>query len=124
MCGLIAYIAETRSSSNSSCSDSDSMSCGSVVAIACVTTFIVTLISASVITFAVTYIFVKKRLASIQQGTTGKHPMATIDTVVYETVGPSRQTITKMDLELQPNPAYGTSHEVTMDANPVYESCK
>ena len=28
------------------------------------------------------------------------------------------------DLELQPNPAYGTSHKVTMDTNPAYESCK
>ena len=32
--------------------------------------------------------------------------------------------ITKDDVELQANPAYGTSHEVIMDTNPAYESCK
>ena len=37
---------------------------------------------------------------------------------------PPDQTVTKDDLELQPNPAYGTSHTVIMDTNPAYESCK
>ena len=32
--------------------------------------------------------------------------------------------LSKSDLELQPNPAYGTSHEVTMVTNPAYESYK
>ena len=44
--------------------------------------------------------------------------------LLYEQVGPTNQTITKNDLELQPNPAYGTSHKVIMDTNPAYESCK
>ena len=43
--------------------------------------------------------------------------------VLYEQVGPTNQTITKNNLELQPNPAYGTSHKVIMDTNPAYESC-
>ena len=44
--------------------------------------------------------------------------------MLYEQVGPSNQTITKNDLELQPNPAYGTNHKIIMDTNPAYESCK
>ena len=50
--------------------------------------------------------------------------------VTYEQVYISSKTstVTKNDLELQPNPAYGiihyTSCKVAMDANPAYESCK
>ena len=44
--------------------------------------------------------------------------------VLYEQIIPPDQTITKNDMELQPNPAYGTSHKVTMDTNPAYESYK
>ena len=43
-------------------------------------------------------------------------------TVLYEQVGPSSKTDTKDDLELQPNPAYGSSDKVIMDTNPAYES--
>ena len=45
-------------------------------------------------------------------------------TALYELVDPSKKTITKDDLELQPNPAYGTSDKVTMDTYPAYESYK
>ena len=45
-------------------------------------------------------------------------------TVLYEQIVPPDQTVTKNDVELQSNPAYGTSHKVTMDINPAYESCK
>ena len=44
--------------------------------------------------------------------------------VLYEQVCLPSHTVTKNDLELQPNPAYGTSHKVIMDTNPAYESCK
>ena len=37
---------------------------------------------------------------------------------------PPDQTVTKTDMELQPNPAYGTSHKVIIDTNPAYESYK
>ena len=42
--------------------------------------------------------------------------------VLYEQVCLPSQT--KNNLELQLNPAYGTSHKVIMDTNPAYESCK
>ena len=44
--------------------------------------------------------------------------------VLYEQVCIPSKTVTKNDLELQPNPAYGTSSKVVMDTNPAYESCK
>ena len=97
-----------------------------VVTIACAVTFIVTLIFTAIITFTVTYIFVKKTLSNITQDvnhTTGEKPLATTNTIIYdEPVGPLSKK--KDDLELQPNPAYGTSHEVVMDTNPAYESSK
>ena len=46
------------------------------------------------------------------------------ETALYEQIVQPTNTVTKDALELQPNPAYGTSHKVTMDANPAYESCK
>ena len=53
--------------------------------------------------------------------TTGKAPNA----VIYEEpVVISSDTSDKADVKLQPNPAYGTSHNVVMDTNPAYESCK
>ena len=70
-----------------------------------------TLTSTAVITFVLTYIFVKKKLASA-----GKQLIAAANTAV----DPSSQA----DLKMQPNPSYGTSHKVTMDTNPAYESCK
>ena len=45
-------------------------------------------------------------------------------TVLYEEMGLPSNTFTKDDFELQQNPSYGTSHKVTMDTNPAYESCK
>ena len=44
--------------------------------------------------------------------------------VLYEEVSSPSHAITKNDLELQPNPAYGTSDKVIMDTNPAYESYK
>ena len=108
---------------DSSSSDSNSQSTGAVVAIACVT-FIVTLIATAIITFLVTYIFIKKKFTDITQDTTGKQPIATTNAIVYDTVDLPGKKSDEVGLELQPNPAYGTSHKVIMDTNPVYESCK
>ena len=44
--------------------------------------------------------------------------------VLYEEVCLPSHTVTKNDLELQSNPAYGTSDKVVMDTNPAYVSCK
>ena len=43
---------------------------------------------------------------------------------LYEQVCQPSHIVTKEDLELQPNPAYGTSNNVVMDTNPAYESYK
>ena len=99
---------------------------GVIVTIASAVTFIVTLIFTAIITFVVTYIFVKKTFTGIPQDTDhmpGKQPMAAANTIIYEEpVGLLKRK--KDDLELQPNPAYGTSHEVVIDTNPAYESSK
>ena len=84
-------------------------------------TFILTLIIATVFTAIITYICVKRKFERIIQDFKNKEPNKT---VLYEQVGPNNQTITKDDLELQPNPAYGTSHNMILDTNPAYESCK
>ena len=84
-------------------------------------TFILTLIIATIITAIITYICAKQKFERIIQDFKNKERNKT---VLYEQVGPSNQTITKDDLELQPNPAYGTSHKLIMDTNPAYKSCK
>ena len=99
----------------------DSLSTEATVAITFVITFILTLIIATVITFIVTYICVKRKFEKIVQDSKDKQQNKT---VLYEQIILPDQTATKNDLELQPNPAYGTSHTVTMDTNPAYESCK
>ena len=98
-----------------------SLSAEVAVTITFVITFILTLIIAAIITAIITYICVKRKFERIIQDFKDKEQNKT---VLYEQVGPSNQTITKDDLELQPNPAYGTRDQVIMDANPAYESCK
>ena len=83
-------------------------------------TFILTLTTTAIVTFIVTYICVKRKFANIYN----PNDQSPQEKVLYEPVGPSSHTISKNDFELQPNPAYGTSHEVIMDTNPTYESCK
>ena len=99
----------------------DSSSTEVAVAITFVITFILTLIIATVITSIITYICVKRKFEKILQDFKNEQQNKA---VLYEQVGPTNQTITKNDLELQPNPAYGTNHKVIMDTNPAYESCK
>ena len=109
-------------SSSDLSSDSNSLSIGAAVAITCVITFIVTLIATAIITFVVTYFFVKQKFAGITQDTISKQPTVTSNTLLYEPVDPPSQIRNTAGLEIQPNPAYGTSHEVIMDDNPAYES--
>ena len=96
-----------------------SLSTEAAVAITFVITFILTLTIATVITSIITYICVKRKFEKILHKSQQQNKV-----VFYEQVGPSNKIITKNDVELQPNPAYGTSHKVTMDTNPAYESCK
>ena len=87
-------------------------------------TFILTLTITAIITFIVTYVCVKRTL---DKADTHHNKQSLQEKIVYEEVHPPTapsHTVTKNDLELQPNPAYGTSHEVTMDTNPAYESYK
>ena len=103
--------------------DSDnSLSSGAVTAIACVVTFIVSVTATAIISSIVTYyICVRRKFKAVYN----PQHQSQQEKVLYEQVGPSSHTITKKDLELQANPAYGTSHnKVIMDTNPAYESCK
>jgi len=82
-------------------------------------TFVVTLIVTAIITFIVAYICVKRA----SNNTNKLNSPSPQEKVLYAVSSPSH-TITKNDLELQPNPAYGTGNKVIMDANPAYESHK
>ena len=95
-----------------------------VAVIASAVTFILTLTITAIITFIVTCVCVKR---SLDKANTHDHKHKSPDPqekVLYEQVCLPSHTVTKNDLELQSNPAYGTSHKVTMDTNPAYESCK
>ena len=82
-------------------------------------TFILTLTITAIITFIVTYYACVKR--TLDKTDTHDDNMQLLqEKLVYEEVHPP----TKNDLELQPNPAYGTSHNIIMDTNPAYESFK
>ena len=97
--------------------DSDNTVGGVIIIFA--VTFIVSVTATAIITFIVAYVCVKRKLSSVDLS--NQSPQ---DKVLYEQVRPSSHSITKDDLELQPNPAYGKSHKVTMDATAAYESIK
>ena len=101
-------------------SESNSLSTGAVATITFTLTFILTLTVTAIVTFIVTYYCIKKKFG-IEFKPNSQPPQ---ETALYEQVNPSNKTITKDDFELQPNPAYATSHKVIMDTNPAYESCK
>ena len=65
----------------------------------------------------------KNNLVDTAKDTTSKQPVATAETVIYDTVGPPNQTSNKGDMEVV-NPAYNRSQKVTMSTNHAYESCK
>ena len=103
-------------------SDGSELSNAAVCVVASAVTFILTLTVTAIITFIVTYICVKR---SFEKTDTHDHnKQLPQEKIVYEEVRPPSHTVTKNDLELQPNPAYGTSHDVIMDTNPAYESYK
>ena len=101
------------------------LSTGAAVAIASAVTFILTLTVTAIITFIVTYyVCVKRTLEANNTHNLKHHSPGPQEKVLYEQVRLPSHTVTKNDLELQPNPAYGISHNVTMDTNPAYESWK
>ena len=99
---------------------SDSLSSGAVAAITFSVTFILTLTAATLIASIITYICVKKKL----EGTLSLSNQSTQEKVLYEQMSLPSSTVSKNNVELQPNPAYGASHKVVMDTNPAYESYK
>ena len=100
-------------------SDSTGLSSAVVAVITFAVTFIVSVTATAIITFIVTYHCVKRKFQSVDRS--NQSPQ---EKVLYEQVCIPSKTVTKNDLELQPNPAYGTSCKVVMDTNPAYESCK
>ena len=87
------------------------LSTGAAVAIASAVTFILTLTVTAIIKFIVTYVCVKRTLDNLKHHSPGPQ-----EKVLYEQVRLPSHTVTKNDLELQPNPAYGTSQKVVMDS--------
>ena len=102
---------------------SGGLSTGAVGVIASAVTFILTLTVTAIIIFIMTYVCVKRTLEKAYN-THNLNKQSPQEKIIYEEVSSLSSTVTKNDLELQPNPAYGTSHKVIMDTNPAYESCK
>ena len=99
---------------------SDDCECtGTAIVVTCIVTFVVSVTIASIITFIATYLCVKRKFENVKYQSPD-----TQQKVLYEEVSSRSHTITKNDLEMQSNPAYGTSSKVIMDVNPAYESCK
>ena len=106
-------------------SDDSGLSTGAVAIITFAVTFIVSVTVTAIITFIVIYCVCVKRILDKANTQYLKHQSPDPqEKVLYEQVTLPSRTVTKNDLELQPNPAYGTSHKVIMDTNPAYESCK
>ena len=101
---------------------SDNAGISSVV-IAVMVTFIVSVTATAIITCIVAYVCVKRTFEKANNTNNPNDPMPQ-EKVLYEQVCIPSKTVTKNDLELQPNPAYGTSSKVVMDIIPAYESCK
>ena len=104
---------------------SDNVGISSVV-VAVIVTLIVSVTATAIITFIVAYVCVKRTLTKANNAIQVYNPNESPpqEKVLYEQVLPPTNTVTKSDVELQPNPAYGTGCKVTMDTNPAYESCK
>ena len=100
-------------------SENSGLSTGVAVVITFVVTFIVSVTTTAIVTCIVTYFCVKRRFVN-----TNPQCQSSQEKVLYEQVNSPSHIISKDDLELQSNPAYGTSHEVIKVTNAVYESCK
>ena len=117
-------------------SGSKESSTGAAVIMTFVVTFIITLTATAIVTFMVTCVCVKRQYESPnnKQSPQEENPnnnqspqqekVLNEEKALYEPVSLPSHIVTKEDLELQPNPAYGTSKNVVMDTNPAYESYK
>ena len=94
--------------------DSSSLSSGAAAAIGSVVTLLVSVTVTAVVTFAVTYIWMKRKDGSTPQDKA---------LPVYEQVHSPNLIVTKNDPECQKNPAYDVGKvDVAMDTNPAYKS--
>ena len=118
----VLYFAGDRvlDAAKSDCSGSSSVA---VAVITVAVTFIVSVTATAIITFIVAYVCVKRTFEKANNTHNPNEPMPQ-EKVLYEQVCIPSKTVTKNDLELQPNPAYGTSYTVIGDINPAYEICK
>ena len=103
------------------------MSTHSTVAVGVITfavTFILTIAITAIITFIVTYFCVKRKFEKAYDNNDNYlKKQSTQDQTLYEQVSLASHTVTKNDIELQPNPAYGTGPKMIMDKYPTYENC-
>jgi len=91
-----------------------------------VITFALTLTVTAIVTFIVTYFCVKRRFEKAYNSNNNnlKKQLTQDQALLYEQVCLPSHTVTKNDIELQPNPAYGTASKMIMDKYPAYEHCK
>ena len=100
------------------------LSTGVAVAITFAMTFIVSVTATAIITFIVAHVCVKRLEKTTANNTTHytNDPILQEKTyALYEEMCLPSPTVTKNDLELQPDPAYGTNHKVVIDTDHVYE---
>ena len=100
-------------------SGNSEISTGAAVGITFVVTFIVSVTVTAIITYIVAYVYVKRRFKKSTNTQNPKHH-GLQEKVLYEEMELPGSTMK----ELQPSPAYSTSHKVKMDTNPAYESSK
>ena len=121
MCYILYYTGDCYEGSNNT-----GISSAVVAVITFTLTFVVSVTATAIITFIVTYHCVKRTLTKANNVINVHNPSESSpqEKVLYEQVCIPSKTVTKNDLELQPNPAYDTSCKVVIDTNPAYESCK
>ena len=79
-----------------------------------VITFALTLTVTAIITFIVTYFCVKQKFEKAYNSN-NKKQLTHDQALLYEQVCLPSHTVTKNDIELQPNPGYGTGPKMIMD---------
>ena len=94
------------------------LSTGVVVVITFAVTFIVSVTATAIITFIVAYVCVKRKCKKANNTHNPNDPMPQGKVLYVQVCIPSK-TVTKNNMELQHNPAYGTS---CMDTNPDYKN--
>ena len=105
--------------------DSGMTDTGYTILIVIITSAVTFVLTATIYTAIVTFMFVRKAPKKVNDA---KHPddPPPQQQTSYDHLLPSSHTITEDEhLELQPNPAYDLNHKEIMDTHstPVYESC-